>query len=290
MTGAAAQAVETNGVRLHVRVAGPEDGPLLLLLHGFPEGALGWRQQVPYLAAKGYRVWAPDLRGYGASDKPERIAAYGLDVLAADAVGLIEAAGRRRAVVVGHDWGGVLAWHLARRVPERVSKLIVLNAPQPSVMREHLRSNFAQFRRSLYVLAFQLPLLPEWWLGREDGRALARALVATSRPRTFTEDDLAAYRRSWRGPTGYRAMLDWYRAAVRRPPERRGDARITVPTLLVWGAQDHALGREMARPSIELCDDGRLVFVESATHWVQHEEPKLVNALIDAFVRGDEVA
>ncbi len=290
MTGVETEVVHTNGVRLHVRIAGPEDGPLVMLLHGFPEGAYGWRHQIPYLASKGYRVWAPDLRGYGSSDKPERVAAYGLDVLADDVVGLIDAAGRRQAIVVGHDWGGVLAWHLARRVPERVSKMVVLNAPHPSVMRAHLRSNPAQFRRSLYVLAFQLPLLPEWRLGREDGHALARALVATSRPGTFTEDDLAAYRRSWRAPNGYRAMLDWYRAALRRPPARSADARIAVPTLLIWGAQDHALGREMAAPSIERCEDGRLVFIEDATHWVQHERPERVNASIKAFARGGDFA
>ena len=277
--------VDTNGVRLHVRVAGPEDGPLVLLLHGFPEGSYGWRHQVPYLAAAGYRVWAPDQRGYGASDKPERIAAYGLDVLAADVTGLIDAAGRRQAVLVGHDWGGAVAWHVARRSPQRISKLVVLNVPHPSVMRAHLRTNLAQFRRSLYILAFQVPRFPERSLGREDGRALARALVATSRPGTFSEADLAEYRRSWAGPTALRAMLDWYRAALRHPPARGSDPRIAVPTLLVWGAQDRFLGREMAQPSIELCDDGRLVVIESATHWLQHEEPDRVNALIDGFVR-----
>ena len=280
--------VDTNGVHLHVRVDGPEDGPLVLLLHGFPEGSNGWRHQVPYLAAAGYRVWAPDQRGYGASDKPERISAYGLDVLADDVTGLIDAAGRRQAAVVGHDWGGAVAWHVARRSPQRVSKLVVLNVPHPSVMRAHLRTNLAQFQRSLYILAFQLPWLPERWLGRQDGRALVRALVATSRPGTFSPDDLAEYRRSWSAPNTIRAMLDWYRAALRHPPARASDSRVSVPTLLVWGAQDRFLGREMAGPSIELCDDGRLVVIESATHWVQHEEPERVNALIDAFVRGGD--
>jgi epoxide hydrolase 4 len=279
--------VTTNGVRLRVRVAGPEAGPLVLLLHGFPEGSYGWRHQVPSLAAAGYRVWAPDQRGYDASDRPERIAAYDIDELADDVTGLIDAAGRSRAAVVGHDWGGVVAWHLARRAPERISKMVVLNVPHPSVMRAHLRTSLAQFRRSLYILGFQVPWLPERLLGRDDGRALARAMVATSRPGTFSEAELAEYRRSWSGPGAIRAMLDWYRAYVRRPPDLGRDPRVTVPTLLVWGAQDRFLGREMARPSIELCDDGRLVVLESATHWLQHEEPDRVNALIDAFLRGE---
>ncbi len=277
--------VATNGVRLHVRVAGPEGGPLVLLLHGFPEGSYGWRHQVPYLAAAGFRVWAPDQRGYGASAKPERIAAYDIDELADDVTGLIDAAGRSQAAVVGHDWGGVVAWHLARRAPERISKMVVLNVPHPSVMRAHLRTNLAQFRRSLYILAFQVPWLPERLLGHEDGRPLARAMVATSRPGTFAEDDLAAYRRSWSGPNAIRSMLDWYRAYARRPPALGRGLRVAVPTLLVWGAQDRFLGSEMARPSIELCDEGRLVLVESATHWLQHEEPERVNALIEAFLR-----
>ncbi len=284
MSAAEVQIVDSNGVCLHVRVAGPTDGPLVLLLHGFPEGSYGWRHQIPYLAAAGYRVWAPDQRGYGASDKPERIAAFGLDELADDVAGLIDAAGRRQAVVVGHDWGGVVAWHLARRSPQRVSKLVVLNVPHPSVMREHLRTSLAQFRRSLYVLAFQVPRLPERALGRDDGHALARALVASSRPGTFSETDLAEYRRSWAAPNALRAMLDWYRAALRHPPARGRGARITVPTLLIWGAQDRFLGSEMAQPSIELCDDGRLVVIDDATHWLQHEEPDRVNALIDGFV------
>ena len=289
MSDADARIVATNGVRLHVRMAGPEDGPLVLLLHGFPEGSYGWRHQVPYLAAAGYRVWAPDQRGYGASDRPQRIAAYGLDVLADDVTGLIDAAGRRQAAVVGHDWGGVVAWHLARRSPHRISKMVVLNVPHPSVMRRHLRTNLAQVRRSLYILAFQVPWLPERLLGREGGRPLARALVATSRPGTFTDDDLAAYRRSWAGPHAIRAMLDWYRAIVRRPPALERHPRVAVPTLLVWGPHDRFLGREMARPSIELCDEGRLVVIDSATHWLQHEEPDRVNALIDEFLRGDGV-
>ena len=289
MSAADIRVVHTNGVRLHVRVAGPDDGPLVLLLHGFPEGSYGWRHQVPYLAGAGYRVWAPDQRGYGASDKPERIAAYGLDALADDAEGLIDGAGRRHAVVVGHDWGGVVAWHLARRSPQRVSKLVVLNVPHPSVMRAHLRTNLAQFRRSLYVLAFQVPRLPERALGRHDGWALARAMVRTSRPGTFSEVDIAAYRRTWSGTNALRAMLDWYRAALRHPPARGSASRITVPTLLVWGAQDRFLGSEMAQPSIELCDDGRLVVIDDATHWLQHEEPDMINALIDGFVRGGGV-
>jgi epoxide hydrolase 4 len=285
VTSTAARVVDIDGVRLHVRVAGPVDGPLVLLLHGFPEGSYGWRHQVPSLAAAGYRVWAPDQRGYGASDKPERIDAYGLDVLADDVAGLITASGRHEAVVVGHDWGGVVAWHVARRSPQLVSKLVVLNVPHPSVMREHLRTNPAQFRRSLYILAFQIPRLPERTLGRDDGRALAGVLVRTSRPGTFSAEDLAEYRRSWSTPNAIRPMLDWYRAALRHPPAPVSDARITVPTLLVWGAQDRYLGSEMARPSIDLCDDGRLVIIESATHWLQHEEPERVIALIDRFVR-----
>lgn len=158
--------------------------------------------------------------------------------------------------------------------------------PVRLMLRRLNRATLAQVRRSLYILAFQLPSLPERSLGREDGRALARALVGTSRPGTFSEADLAEYRRSWAGPNALRPMIDWYRAALRHPPARGNAMRIDVPTLLVWGAHDRFLGHEMARPSIELCNEGRLEVFESATHWLQHEEPDRVNALIDAFVGG----
>lgn len=272
-------------MQLHVAVAGPRDGPLLVLFHGFPEFWYGWRRQIEFFAARGFRVWAPDQRGYNLSDKPHGLRAYRLDELARDAVGLIDAAGAQQAIVVGHDWGAAVAWHVALTHPDRVQRLVILNVPHPAVMQKHLRTNFRQLRRSWYIFAFQLPWLPEWLARRNNWRVVADALRSTSRPGTFTDEDLEKYREAWSQPGAYTAMVNWYRAILRAPPKMPRDLRIHAPTLMLWGERDQFLGREMAQPSIDLCDDGRLVFFPEATHWVQHEEADEVNRLILEFAR-----
>lgn len=278
------QYIETNGIRLNVIQAGPQDGPLLILLHGFPEFSYGWRKQIPYLASAGYRVWAPDQRGYNISDKPEGIAAYTLDKLAADVIGLIDAAGQEKAYLVGHDWGGAVAWWVAANYPDRLAKLVILNVPHGAVLQRNLRKNLTQLRKSWYFFFFQIPWLPEKLARLQDWKSTVQTLQNSSRPGTFTADDLAQYRRAWSQPQAYRSMINWYRAMLQKPSRPPANSRITVPTLLIWGAKDRFLGRELAQPSIDRCDDGRLVFIEEATHWVQHEEADQVNELISAFL------
>ena len=266
--------VEGAGVQLHVRAAGPTDGPLVVLLHGFPEFWYGWRHQIAPLANAGYRVLVPDQRGYNRSDAPAAIAAYDLDLLTADVCALINAAGRDRAHVVGHDWGAAVAWTLAMTRPERVRRLAILNVPHPRVFWQTLRTSPSQLLRSVYALFFQLPRLPEWLLGRNDGQGLAWLLRASSRRDTFAEADLAAYRQAWRRPGRLRGMLHWYRAGLRRAVRRgTSTAPIPAPTLVLWGARDVALTRQMAAASASMCEDGRLVMLDEATHWVQHDAP-----------------
>jgi epoxide hydrolase 4 len=279
--------IVTNGIRLHVAQTGPATGPLVLLLHGFPEFWYGWRQQLPYLAAAGYWVWAPDQRGYNLSDKPPGIAAYRLEVLAADVIGLIDAAGREKAHIVGHDWGGVVSWYIASHASHRLERAVVINAPHGVVMRQHLRRRPAQWLRSAYIGFFQLPWLPELVSRMGHWRLLVRAIQQSSLPGTFTAADLEQYRQAWGQPQAYHAMLNWYRAAVRKPPDLSVYSPITVPTLLIWGAQDIFLHREMGPPSIALCQEGQLATIEGGTHWVHHEEAARVNVLIDTFLRGD---
>jgi pimeloyl-ACP methyl ester carboxylesterase len=274
----------TNGVNLHVVMAGPQDGPLVILLHGFPEFWYGWRQQIPALAAAGYTVWAPDQRGYNRSDKPAGVASYAIDTLARDVVGLIEASGREQVYLVGHDWGAAVAWWVAGKYPERVKKLAILNVPHPAVMRRAVLEDAEQRKRSWYIFFFQLPWLPEQSLRQENFANLIRSLKGSGRRGTFTDDDLAAYRQAWSQPGALTAMLNWYRAAVRNQGQAVDVGRIAVPALMIWGAQDVALGRTLAQPSIDLCDDGRLVFLEEASHWVQHEEPAAVNRLLLEFL------
>jgi epoxide hydrolase 4 len=285
--------VEANSLRFHVLVAEPagagaESAPLVLLLHGFPEGALCWRRQIGALAAAGYRVWAPDQRGYGGSDKPQGARNYRLSLLAADAFALIDAAGAVSARVVGHDWGGAVAWWMAQARPDRVERLAILNCPHPAVLRRALKTNPRQMLRSWYMAFMQLPRLPEALLGSGGGGPLARGLRDSSRKGTFSEADLEAYRAQWSQPGALRAMIDWYRALRYPVPAMGGGVRsapkIVPPTLLIWGKRDRALGPELAKPSVERCADGRLVFLEQATHWLQHEEPERVNALLLEFL------
>lgn len=280
--------IPTNGIHLHVVQDGPPDAPLIILLHGFPECWYGWRQQIPALAAAGLRVWAPDMRGYNLSAKPAGVAAYALDTLAADVVGLIDAAGVQQAVIVGHDWGAAVAWWLAERHPARVAKLVIINAPHPNTLARALRSDFAQLRRSWYFFFFQLPGLPERLLAARNYRALAASLREASAG--VTADDLAVYRAAWGQPDALTTMVNYYRAILRRPTLAARGARIRVPTLLIWGARDRYLKRELAQQSIDRCDDGRLVLIDSGSHWVHHEHGAEVSTLIADFVRANSPA
>jgi pimeloyl-ACP methyl ester carboxylesterase len=278
--------VETNGVRLHVVEAGPEGGPLVILLHGFPEFWYGWRKQIEPLAAAGFHVLAPDQRGYNLSDKPRPVSAYTLDKLALDVVGLIDESGMGRARVVGHDWGGVVGWWLGLHHADRIERLAQLNIPHPLVMRRTLLRSPRQLRKSSYIFFFQLPRLPERAFRRDDFTYAVKTLRASSRPGTFTDADIALYREAWSQPGAVRSSIHWYRAALRFQGKLSGTGkgRVRVPTLLLWGKKDRYLSHEMAQPSIDLCDEGRLEFFEDATHWIQHEEPERVNRQLIEFL------
>jgi pimeloyl-ACP methyl ester carboxylesterase len=273
----------TNGIRLHAVEAGPEDGRLLILLHGFPELWYGWRHQIEPLAEAGFRVLVPDLRGYNLSDKPAGVKSYGMKVLGRDVLGLIDEAGRDRACIAGHDWGGAVAWWLGVRHPERIEKLALLNIPHPVVMRRHLMSHPSQLLKSWYIFFFQLPWFPEREMRAGNWAFPARTLRGSSRRGTFSDADLHVYRRAWSAPGAATAMINWYRAALWAHPRWPKDPRVRVPTLLLWGTRDRYLNSDMAQPSLDLCDQGRLVLLEEATHWLHHEEPDKVNVLLADF-------
>ena len=276
--------VTVGGLRFHLAETGPRDGRPVLLLHGFPELWWGWHRQLPLLAAAGYRVTAPDQRGYNLSDKPRGVRSYGLDALAEDAVGFIDALGADKVCLAGHDWGAAVAWWTAIRFPERVEKMIALNLPHPVVMRRHLLENRRQRRKSWYIFFFQLPWLPEWALKRNSWAWATKSLTAIAHPGTFSAADLQRYRQAWSRPRAIRSMLHWYRASLRRPPGRVPSLRVTVPTRLFWGMQDPALGSEMVEPSLALCDDGAAVRFERLTHWLLHEAPEDVGrAMVEFF-------
>jgi pimeloyl-ACP methyl ester carboxylesterase len=277
----------SDGVGLHVVLAGPEGGPPVLLLHGFPEFWYGWRNQIGPLAAAGYRVIVPDLRGYNLSDKPRGLRAYHPERLTQDVVELIEEfgagePGARKLALVAHDWGGVLGWSVAQSAPERVTRYAVLNMPHPQVMLRALRTR-RQLRRSWYMFFFLIPRVPEWWLARERSEWLFSWIKRGSKPGALSAADQARYLECYRRPGAWRAMLSWYRAALLLRPKIEGALPIAVPTLLIWGRRDAALGHEMAQPSIDLCARGELVFVDDAGHFVAHDAAGEVNARLLAF-------
>lgn len=280
--------VVTNGISLHVAQAGPEDGSLVVLLHGFPEYWAGWKAQIPALAEAGFRVWAPDQRGYNLSDRPTEIRAYSLDELAKDVIGLIDAAGAEQAYVVGHDWGAAVAWWVAINYPQRVKKLTILNVPHPSVMFKTIRSTPRQLLKSWYIFFFQIPRLPEFLISRGNWNAGVQMMRNSANPNTFSDADMDGYRAAWSRSGAFTAMLNWYRAIVRHQPQRNASSRVSVPTLMIWGVRDVALDRSMAQPSIDYCERGKLVFIEDATHWVQHDKPERVNKLLLDFLHQQE--
>lgn len=269
-----------NGISLHVEEAGPADGPLLILLHGFPGFWWDWRHQIEALAAQGHRVVVPDMRGYNLSDKPRGLDAYRLAPLAKDVVALAETYGRTTFQLAGHDWGGVVAWWTAARYPTRVERLAILNAPHPDVWGRVMRRRPTQALRSTYAAFFQLPVVPEALLSARRFAAMRAMLTRTSRPGAFTAPDIERYMQAWSQPGALTAMLNYYRA-LRRP--RRPAARVKPPTLIIWGARDGFLEREVALASLQECERGAIVFLEEATHWAQMEEVEAVNAALARF-------
>jgi len=276
--------IETNGINLHVVQAGTQSGVPVVLLHGFPEFWYGWRKQIPALAAEGCRVIVPDQRGYNLSDKPYGVKAYHMQELVNDVVGLIDALGYEKVNLVGHDWGGIVAWTLASKYPERLHKLCIMNVPHPNVMWRFLTRDLEQIRRSWYVFLFQLPWIPEAGMKRDNWRGAERALRGSGKIHTFTNEDTEKYKEAWSQPDAMTSMINWYRSGVRNPSWASKEMRIKVPTLMMWGMKDFAQTHRMARPSMDHVDDGNLILFPEATHWVQHDAAEEVNHYLIDFI------
>jgi len=276
--------IETNNIRLHVVQAGPKSGAPVILLHGFPENWRCWIRQLPALVDAGCRVIVPDQRGYNLSDKPKGVKAYSVYKLVEDVIGLIDALDYEKVNLVGHDWGAVVSWVLANRYPERLHHLGILNVPHPAVMKRFLQRDLEQLRRSWYVFFFQLPWLPEAGMGANDWRGAIRALRGSGKIHTFTDEDIEKYKEAWSQPGAITAMINWYRAVIRYQPPIPKDPRIRVPTLMMWGTKDFALSHRMARPSMDYCDEGNLIFFPDATHWAQRNAADEVNHYLVDFI------
>src|SRR5688572_31185299 len=258
-------------MKLHFVESG--SGPLVVLLHGFPEFWYSWRRQMPALASAGFRAVAPDLRGFNDSPKPRDIAEYRLTRVIDDVAELIEQLGAP-CMLVGHDWGGLVAWYLAMSRPELVQKLVVLNIPHPVPFLRELRRTLSQKLRMSYQLFFQPPLLPE----------LLMPFVLPRLLRGYTREEIAEYRRAWAKPGALRAMANYYRA-IRR---YRGELmplirRIDVPTLLIWGEKEPVFVPATLRGTEEWVPNLRVARIAGAGHFVQADEPEIVNELLVEF-------
>jgi pimeloyl-ACP methyl ester carboxylesterase len=276
-------ALTANGIRFNALAAGPADGPLVLFLHGFPELARSWRHQLPALGAAGYRAVAPDMRGYGGT---EMRGPYDVGTLVRDVTGLIAALGRERAVVVGHDWGGAVAWSAAAVAPEIVERLVAVNCPPASALADAIRHSRSQRRKSRYIFLFQIPWLPERRMAKNGAAVVARALVGGSHRRdVWPQDELDAYRAAFARPGRAKAAIDWYRASFRRSLRRRRGGpsrRVSAPTLILWGVEDRFLERALVSPEVlrRVLADGNVpevIYIEDAGHFLQNEVPERVN-------------
>lgn len=282
---------EVNGIRLHYVEAGA--GPRVILLHGFPEFWYSWRNQIPLLAAAGFRPIALDLRGYNASDRPPHVADYRVRTLVDDVAGVLRATGPGPVFLVGHDWGGVIAWRLAALHPELIERLAILNAPHPAAYQAVLRRGPGQWLRSWYILLFQIPGVAERVLRAYDFAILARAWKRQPRRASaFTDDDIAEYKKALSAPGGLTAPLNYYRAALRYARDLNGPPQtIRVPTLVVWGMRDPYLSPALVEDLVRWVPDLRVVRIDDASHWVQHDAPQRVGELlIEHFGNGDPLA
>jgi pimeloyl-ACP methyl ester carboxylesterase len=277
-------AFQNGSVTLNAVAAGPENGPIIILLHGFPEFWYGWHKQIDPLAAAGFRVIVPDQRGYNKSSKPSGVRSYALTELVSDVIAIADQLGQERIFLAGHDWGAAVAWGVALLHPNRVAKLAILNVPHPSVMWRYLMKNRRQRRKSWYMFFFQLPYLPEAFLSASNFRKGIASLAGSSRRGTFSEEDFTQYRTAWSQPGALTAMIHWYRAAF-RCRATFPDRMVRVPTRILWGMRDRFLLADMAPDSLRYCTHAELITFPEATHWLQHEEPARVSELLIDFFR-----
>jgi pimeloyl-ACP methyl ester carboxylesterase len=274
--------IQVNSIRLHYMEEG--SGDLVILLHGFPEFWYGWRKQIPVLI-KHYRIVAPDMRGYNLSDKPKDVSQYKIDVLAKDIAELIQKLGNGKAILVGHDWGAAVAWATATLYPELVTKLVILNVPHPAEMRKALLGfNLAQWRKSYYMFLFQLPWLPEWFIGKNLTEVFTKTFAKFSPSGSPPpENEIEEYVKAYSQPGGISGPINYYRAAMRHVDSLNFSTPLSMPVLMLWGEQDKALGKELTYNTHQYCTDLELIYDPTSGHFIQFDNPELVNEKLMEF-------
>lgn len=275
--------VSVNGIRMHVALEGEPGAPLVVLLHGFPEFWYSWRHQIRALTAAGYRVVAPDQRGYNLTDKQ---GPYDVFQLSGDVAALIRALGYdKAAAVIGHDWGGVVTWVFGALYPELLDKLIVCNVPHPKTSENVLQSfYFPQIAKSWYMYFFQLPGIPERSLAQDNYKGLAVQLRKDAH-KSITRDEIAYFQEAWAQPGAMEGGINWYRAFFRSAGKlRKTNLQVHTPSLLIWGEDDSYLTKQMAEWTRAYVDTLRVEYLPGISHWVQQEAPERVNTLILGFL------
>ena len=277
--------VEANGLRFEVAMAGEGDR-LAICLHGFPELHYSWRYQIPLLVSMGYRVWAPNMRGYGATSRPTGVRKYALDHLTQDVAALIDASGAKEVTLIAHDWGAVVAWNFAIMKLRPLKRLVIMNVPHPMVGRREI-GHWRQFKKSWYILFFQIPWLPEKLLGRGgEGEAIGQIFKKSScNPEKFGPEVQAIYSAAAARPGALNAMVNYYRALLRhRDSVDLGDFHIEIPTLMVWGEEDVALNINCTVGTEEWVPNITLRRLPNVSHWVQQDAPERVNEILEDWL------
>lgn len=284
--------VSANGLRFEVDMCGdPSSKKLAICLHGFPEHSVSWRNQLPMLAALDYKVWAPNMRGYGNSSMPPNKKDYAIENLLADVAALIDAAECDETVLLAHDWGAVIAWYFAIREVRPLSKLLIFNVPHPAAAAESI--GWAQLKKSWYILFFQIPGLPEWLISKRATSVGQAIQDSSTHPEMYSSDVLALYSQNAVRSGGLTAMLNYYRQLVFGGGAKRqkdlGFPIIHTPTLMCWGEDDLALTKETTYGTEKWVKDFTIRYLPRISHWVQQDAPVEVNAMIKAFIREEPV-
>lgn len=282
-----------NGIELEVIIAGRGNPKFAILLHGFPETNYSWREQIPFLVANGYEVYAPNMRGYGRSSKPPLVSDYDIGHLTDDVAALIDiGAGGRDVTLVGHDWGAAVAWAFAIQAKRPLKHLIVMNVPHPSIMKAGLRT-WAQIKKSWYIFFFQLPKIPEWRILKDNAVAIAKVFRGAAIDKSKFPDEVCdVYRKNALIPGAMTAMINYYRAALSGLRSANGPdlPKIKIPVLMIWGEEDTALGIELTQGYDglryeDLVENFTLKTLPNVSHWVQQEAPEAVNAIMSEWLK-----
>lgn len=282
--------INANNIRIHYVEQGT--GPLVVLMHGFPEFWYSWRYQIPALAKAGFRVVALDMRGYNETDSPKGVKNYYPEIIATDIKELVHALGEEQAFIVGHDWGGGIAWRVAQDHPEIVKKLVVMNCPIPQILAQHLLKNFRQLRRSWYMFFFQIPWLPEKGMSKDLGGTFAKAFRGWAHNKeVFTREDINEYVKAFDRPGGLTGPMNYYRATFRRifDKETRQVPVFSTDTLLIWGEDDRALGKELTYDMEQYFTGSFEVrYIKDCSHWVQVDCYQQVNDILIPFLKNEQ--